>query len=28
MMPEATLRMTPAQVAAAYPDRWKELAGA
>jgi len=25
MVPEATLRMTPAQVAAAYPGRWKEL---
>jgi hypothetical protein len=28
MMPEATLRMTPAQVDAAYPERWKELVGA
>ncbi|MGZ7011129.1 MAG: hypothetical protein ACXVI2_13620 [Ilumatobacteraceae bacterium] len=28
MVPEATLRMTPAQVNAAYPDRWKELVGA
>jgi hypothetical protein len=28
MVPEATLRMTPAQVAAAYPERWKELVGA
>ena len=28
MVPEATLRMTPAQVAAAYPQRWKELSGA
>jgi hypothetical protein len=27
MVPEATLRMTPAQVAAAYPERWKELVG-
>jgi hypothetical protein len=27
MVPEATLRMTPAQVAAAYPERWKELLG-
>lgn len=27
MVPEATLRMTPAQVAAAYPGRWKELLG-
>lgn len=28
MVPEATLRMTPAQVDAAYPARWKELVGA
>jgi hypothetical protein len=28
MVPEATLRMTPAQVKAAYPARWKELVGA
>ncbi len=28
MVPEATLRMTPAQVNAAYPARWKELVGA
>ena len=28
MVPEATLRMTPAQVKAAYPVRWKELVGA
>jgi hypothetical protein len=28
MVPEATLRMTPAQVAAAYPERWRELMGA
>ncbi len=28
MVPEATLRMTQAQVAAAYPERWKELLGA
>ena len=28
MMPESTLRMTPAEVAAAYPQRWKELVGA
>ncbi|MGZ6950373.1 MAG: hypothetical protein ACXVJY_20065, partial [Ilumatobacteraceae bacterium] len=28
MVPEPTLRMTPAQVNAAYPDRWKELVGA
>lgn len=27
MVPEATLRMSPAQVAAAYPARWKELLG-
>ncbi len=27
MMPEATLRMTPQQVAAAYPARWRELLG-
>ena len=27
MVPEPTLRMTPAQVAAAYPGRWKELLG-
>jgi len=27
MVPEATLRMTPAQVGAAYPARWKELLG-
>lgn len=27
MVPEATLRMTPAQVAAAYPGRWRELLG-
>ncbi|MEP7045115.1 MAG: hypothetical protein ABI949_00470 [Ilumatobacteraceae bacterium] len=27
MVPESTLRMTPAQVAAAYPGRWKELLG-
>lgn len=27
-VPEATLRMTPAQVAAAYPARWTELVGA
>ncbi len=26
-MPEATLRMTPAQVGAAYPARWRELVG-
>jgi hypothetical protein len=26
-VPEATLRMTPAQVAEAYPARWKELLG-
>jgi hypothetical protein len=28
MVPEATLRMTPAQVGAAYPERWRELVGA
>jgi hypothetical protein len=28
MVPEETLRMTPTQVAAAYPARWKELTGA
>jgi hypothetical protein len=28
MMPESTLRMTPAQVDAAYPERWNELVGA
>jgi hypothetical protein len=28
MVPEATLRMTPAEVEAAYPERWKELVGA
>lgn len=27
-VPEATLRMTPAQVAQAYPARWAELVGA
>jgi hypothetical protein len=27
MVPETTLRMTPAQVAAAFPGRWKELLG-
>jgi hypothetical protein len=27
MVPEATLRMTPAQIAAAYPERWRELLG-
>ncbi|MDO8362240.1 MAG: hypothetical protein Q7V88_05040 [Actinomycetota bacterium] len=27
MVPEATLRMTPQQVAAAYPTRWRELLG-
>lgn len=26
-VPDATLRMTPAQVAAAYPGRWRELNG-
>jgi hypothetical protein len=28
VVPEATLRMTPQQVQAAYPERWKELIGA
>ena len=28
MTPESTLRMTPQQVAAAYPGRWRELVGA
>ena len=28
MVPEATLRMTPEQVTAAYPARWSELTGA
>jgi hypothetical protein len=28
MVPEATLRMTPQQVAGAYPARWRELVGA
>lgn len=27
MVPEATLRMTPQQVQAAYPGRWRELVG-
>jgi hypothetical protein len=27
-VPESTLRMTPDQVAAAYPARWRELTGA
>jgi hypothetical protein len=27
MVPASTLRMTPAQVDAAYPGRWKELVG-
>jgi len=27
MVPESTLRMTPQQVTAAYPARWRELAG-
>ena len=26
-VPDTTLRMTPAQVAAAYPGRWRELTG-
>jgi hypothetical protein len=28
LVPEATLRMTPDQVRAAYPARWRELTGA
>lgn len=28
MVPESTLRMSPQQVAAAYPARWRELVGA
>jgi hypothetical protein len=28
MVPEATLRMTPQQAAAAYPGRWRDLVGA
>jgi len=28
VVPEATLRMTPQQVAAAYPERWSDLVGA
>lgn len=28
MVPEATLRMTPQQVDAAYPGRWRDLVGA
>lgn len=28
MMPEATLRMSPQQVTAAFPGRWRELVGA
>jgi hypothetical protein len=27
MVPEETLRMTPAEVAAAYPSRWRDLVG-
>jgi hypothetical protein len=27
MVPESTLRLTPAQAAAEYPSRWKELTG-
>lgn len=27
MVPDATLRMTPAQVAEAYPATWRELVG-
>lgn len=28
LVPESTLRMTPAEASAAYPDRWRELTGA
>ena len=28
LVPEATLRMTPAQVSAAYPTSWRQLTGA
>jgi hypothetical protein len=28
LVPESTLRMTPDEVAAAYPARWRELTGA
>jgi hypothetical protein len=28
MVPESTLRMSPQQVAAAYPGRWRDLVGA
>jgi hypothetical protein len=28
MVPEATLRMTPAQVTSAYPTNWRTLTGA
>ena len=28
LVPESTLRMTPAQVAAAYPGSWRQLTGA
>ncbi len=28
LVPDATLRMTPAQVSGAYPSRWQELTGA
>ena len=28
LVPESTLRMTPDQVRAAYPSRWRELTGA
>lgn len=28
LVPESTLRMTPAEAAAAYPARWRELTGA
>jgi hypothetical protein len=28
LVPESTLRMTPSEVAQAYPSRWRELTGA
>jgi hypothetical protein len=28
IVPDMTLRMTPDEVAAAYPSRWRELVGA
>ncbi len=27
MVPDATLAMTPAEVQAAYPERWRDLVG-